>query len=122
MILPVLLHHKNNPDLEIMVYALLDDASVTTFVTTKVLEDVKTIGVNVKLDLSTMLGKEEIPTQRVDGLVFRRIDKRVDISLPKTYSKEKIPFRRNQIPTPEASERWSYLKRITNNIFLINPM
>ena len=63
MILPVLLFHKNNPDLQIMVYdALLDDASDITFVSAKVLEDLKTTGVNVKLDMSTMLGTEEIPT------------------------------------------------------------
>ena len=63
-----------------------------------------------------MLGKEEVPTQRVHGLVVRRDAKKVDISLPKTYSKEKIPFRRNQIPTPEISERWPHLRRITNKI------
>ena len=122
MILPVLLFHKNNPDLQIMVYdALLDDASDTSFVSAKVLEDLKTTGVNVKLDMSTMLGTEEIPTQRVDGFILRRIDKKIDRSLTKAYSKEKISFRRNQIPTPETSERWSHLKRIINKIYPYQP-
>lgn len=47
MILPVLLHHKDNPDREIMVYALLDDASDTTFVAEKVLEDLGITGIEV---------------------------------------------------------------------------
>ena len=77
MILPVLLHHKDNPDVEIMVYALLDDASDTTFVAEKALEDLGITGTEVKLNLFTMLGKEEIPTQRVDDLVVRHVDKKV---------------------------------------------
>ena len=121
MILPVLLHHKDNPDLEVIMYALLDDASDTTFVAEKVLADLGITGVNVKLNLSTMLGKEEIPTQRVDGLVVKRIDKKVYIPLPKAYSKERIPFRRNQIPTPETAERWPHLRKITNKIHPYQP-
>ena len=71
MILPVFLHHKDNSDVEIMVYALLDDASDTIFVAEKALEDLGITGTEVKLNLFTMLGKEEIPTQRVDNLVVR---------------------------------------------------
>ena len=32
MIVPVILHHKNNPDVKVNVYALLDDGSDTTSV------------------------------------------------------------------------------------------
>lgn len=38
LIVAVLLHHKSNPAVEVMVYALLDNASDTTFVTTAIKE------------------------------------------------------------------------------------
>ena len=48
-----------------------------------------------------MLGKEEITVEKKTGLVVKRIDKRVEIELPKTYSRARIPFRKNQIPRPQ---------------------
>ena len=38
MIVPVILHHKDNPGIEVTVYALLDDASDTTFIKSSVKE------------------------------------------------------------------------------------
>ena len=99
-----------------MTYALLDD----TFVAKKVLESLGITGVNVKVNLCTMLGKKEIPAQRVHGPVVRRINN-VGTSLPKTYSEKKIPFRRNQISTPEISKTWPHLRRITNKIHPYQP-
>ena len=71
-----------------MIYALLDDSSDTTFITTNVKDKLGIPGVNSKLILSTMLGKEEIPVSRVEGLVVERIDQRVQVELPKTYTRE----------------------------------
>ena len=47
--------HKKNTDKAIQVYALLDDASDTTFVTTQVQRELGINGVQTSLDLSTML-------------------------------------------------------------------
>ena len=63
-----------------------------------------------------MLGKAEIPVSRVDGLVDERIDICVKVELPKTYTREQIPSRRDQIPKPEVSAAWSHLKRIKDKI------
>ena len=52
------LFHKANPEKQIKVYALLDDASDTTFVTTQVKEKLGIEGVQTSLNLSTMLGRE----------------------------------------------------------------
>lgn len=38
MIVPVILHHKSNPWIEVEFYALLDDASDTIFIKTSVKE------------------------------------------------------------------------------------
>ena len=52
------LFHKACPEKQIKVYALLDDASDTTFVTTQVQEKLGMEGVQTSLNLSTMLGRE----------------------------------------------------------------
>lgn len=73
-------------------------------------------GTEVKLNLFTMLGKEEITVEKTTGLVIKRIDKRVEIELPKTYSRARIPFRRNQIPRPEVANEWPHLTKIADKI------
>ena len=42
MIVPVWLHHKDSPDKEVLVYALLDDASDSTFIKSETLRDLCT--------------------------------------------------------------------------------
>jgi len=112
----VLLHHKSHPEVEVIVYALLDEASDTTFVTTAVKEKLEVEGVQTKLVLSTMLGREEISVSKIDGLIVERIDKRVQVDLPRTYSRDQIPSRRDQIPRPEVADAWPHLQKIKNSI------
>ena len=116
MILPVWLHHKDRPQSEVLVYALLDNASDTTFVKSSVLKKLGVEGPEVNLKLYTMHGRTEIPVQKVDGLTIERFDKRVQIELPKAYSRDDIPSRRNQIPRPETASKWSHLQRIEDKI------
>ena len=116
MILPVWLHHKDRPQTEVLVYALLDNASDTTFIKTSTLKDLGVEGPELRLKLYTMHGKAEIPVQKVDGLVVERFDKKVQIELPKSYSRDSIPSRRNQIPRSETASMWPHLQRIENKI------
>ena len=90
-IIQVMLFHKDNTEKAIKVYAILDDASDTTFVTTQVQRELGIKGVQTSLDLSTMLGRQRIAVERIDGLVVQRLDKRTEIELPKTYARETIP-------------------------------
>ena len=99
-----------------LVYALLDNASDTTFVKSSVLKKFGVEGPEVNLKLYTMHGGTEIPVQKVDGLMVERFDKRVQIELPKVYSRDAIPSRRNQIPRPETASRWPHLQRIQDKI------
>ena len=116
MIVPVVVHHKDRPHLEVSVYALLDDGSDSTFVTNSTLRDLGLEGTEVSLKLNTMHGKNSIPAQKVEGLVVQKLDKEAVIELPKAYSREAIPARRNQIPTPEIASKWSHLEKIKNQI------
>ncbi|XP_078382421.1 uncharacterized protein LOC144665122 [Oculina patagonica] len=115
-IIQVILFHKENPEKEVKVYALLDDASDTTFVTTEVQRKLGIEGVETSLDLSTMLGRERITVKRIDGLVVQRLDKRTEVELPKAYARQIIPSRRDQIPRPETVNSWPHLKKIQDKI------
>ena len=99
-----------------MVYALLDDASDTTFLRTSTLQALGIQGVDVKLNLHMMHGNTEIPAQRIKGLTVKWLDKRVEIVLPNAYSRDSIPSRTNQIPKPETANVWPHLKRIADKI------
>ena len=116
MIVPVWLQHKDSPDREVLVYALLDEASDSTFIKSETLRDLGLNGPEIKLNLFTMLGKEEIYFEKICGLVVQRIDNRVEIELPKSYSRTSIPFRRKKIPTPRAANEWPHLKKITDKL------
>ena len=110
------LFHKANPEKQIKVYALLDDASDTTFVTTQVQEKLGIEGVQTSLNLSTMLGREVLEVERIDGLMVQGLDGRVQVELPKAYARESIPSRRDQIPTPEVADNWPHLQKIRDKI------
>lgn len=114
MILPVWLHHKDRPETEVLVYALLDNASDTTFIKMSTLRSLGVEGPELKLKLYTMHGDTEILVQKVDGLIVECFNKKVEIELAKAYSRDSIPSRRNQIPRSETASIWPHL--LTKNI------
>ena len=98
------------------VYGLLDEGSDSTFVTNSTLRDLGLKGTEVSLKLNTMHGENSIPAQKVEGLVVQKLDKDAVVELLKAYSREAIPARRNQIPTPEIASKWSHLEKIKDKI------
>ena len=61
------------PETEVLVYALLDNASHTTFITTSTLRNLGVEGSELELKLYTMHGNTEIPVQKVNGLMVERL-------------------------------------------------
>ena len=59
-IVPVVLYHKDNPSNEVKTYALLDDASDTTFITNKLKSEIGIEGVSTSIKLCTMHGREVV--------------------------------------------------------------
>ena len=116
MILPVLIHHKDDPDRRVKVYAVLDDQSDTCFITDDIAKSLGVTGPAVKLELGTMHAVENIDTQKIEGLVVSRFDGQVDIPLPKAYTRNLIPGLRGQIPRPETARKYEHLKTIADEI------
>ena len=61
------------PETDVLEYALLDNASHTTFITTSTLRNLGVEGPELGLKLCTMYGKIEIPLQKVNGLLIERL-------------------------------------------------
>ena len=124
VIIPMWLHHKDYPQEEILVYALLDNASDTTFIKCQTLCDLGLCGPEIKLNLHMWLGKEEINVERMNNLVVKWVNKRVEFELPKTYSRTRIPHWKNQIHTPDIASKWPHLeKNKTSSILIkVTPM
>ena len=117
MVVPVVLSHKDNPSAEINTYALLDDGSDSTFIKSSTLKKLDLDGPEITLKLNTMYGQTEIAVKKIEGLVVQRIDKtEPPIALPKAYSRDSIPSRRDQIPTPEIASRWPQLAEIKDDL------
>jgi hypothetical protein len=102
MILPVFISHCDNPEKELLVYALLDTQSDTTFMLDSTREALGLSGVDVKLSLSTLHAENKtVSSKRVKGLQVRGYDNQIRISLPIAYTREIMPANRSHIPTPE---------------------
>ena len=95
---------------------LLDDQSGTCFVTDDVIHKLRLTGPTIKLELCTMHAIEKIDTQIIDGLVVSRYDSKVDILLPKMYTRTRIPGQRGQIPRPETARKYEHLEKIADEI------
>lgn len=46
--------------------------------------------------------------------MVRGVKEQTDIPHPRTYTRNIIPAKRSQIPTPETARKWTHLKRIAD--------
>ena len=74
------------PETEVLVYALLDNSSHTTFITTSTLRNLRDESPELKLKLCTRHGSTEIPVQKVNGLMVQRL-KRIYVVLTNSIHK-----------------------------------
>jgi len=67
-------YHKDKAQREVLVYALLEDANDTTFIYSQTLRDVGLRGPEIKLNLHTIMGKQETNVEKINDLVVKRGD------------------------------------------------
>ena len=112
-IIPVWLSTVSEPDSEVLICALLDTQSDTTFMLQEVADVLNTEKKPAQLKLSTMSSRSTIiPCQRLTGLQVRGFYSPKKISLPVTYSRDFIPANKAHIPTPKTARAWSHLEHI----------
>ena len=116
-IIPVWLSATTQPAREILVYALLDSQSDTTFALSEVVEALEVTKEQVHLKLSTMSSKTTVvSSQKVNNLQVRGFFSGKKIALPPVYTREFIPANRTHIPTDETAKSWSHLEHLQGEI------
>jgi hypothetical protein len=117
MTVPVWLSSKSYPNKEILVYALLDTQSDTTFISDETLDSLDVTSTDIKLLLTTMSSTDTlIKSRKVSNLQVRSFNGPTRITLPTAYSRSYIPLNRAQIPSKQTAERWSHLHPIVDKI------
>ncbi|KAG1929293.1 hypothetical protein F2P79_023066 [Pimephales promelas] len=116
-IVPVYVSTTMEPDKEVLVYALLDSQSDTTFI---LKEAAVTLGAKrepVKLKVSTITSKTKVVnSQKVQGLQVRGISSDTKIKLPTTYTRDYIPANRSHIPTSTTARSWPHLEHLADEM------
>ncbi|KAL7872267.1 hypothetical protein SRHO_G00072500 [Serrasalmus rhombeus] len=116
-VIPVWVSSIKQPEREVLVYALLDTQSDTTFILDEVAQDLNTKKESVSLQLSTVAARSTvIPCQKLMNLQVRGYNSEKRISLPSVYTREFIPANRLHIPTSETARKWPHLEQLADKI------
>ena len=116
-VVPVWISTKENPQVERLIYALLDTQSDSTFIDENVCSQLDVPREPVRLNLTTLLGKDvSIECQKVRGLRVRGYTSPQFVDLPDTYTRDFIPLDREHIPTRETAQKWKHLKPIVSEM------
>ncbi|KAG1929509.1 hypothetical protein F2P79_022940 [Pimephales promelas] len=114
-IIPVYVSTTAEPRKEILVYALLDTQSDTTFILKDTAETLDIRKEPVKLKISTMTSKTKVvSSHKLNGLQVRGFQSEVKIKLPTTYTRDYIPANRSHIPTCETARNWPHLEHLAD--------
>ncbi len=116
LIVPVVVHHKDNPNVQMRTYAALDNQSNACFISDDVVTrlDLKTKPLD--LELTTMLGSESLTTEVAHGLIVRGIKEEKEVALPAVYKRDTIPVNKDLIPRLEILKTWPHLVKVAEKL------
>lgn len=116
-IVPVWVSSASRPEREVLVYALLDTQSDTTFILEETARALHTKTEPVQLKLTTMSSRNTVVScNKLSGLQVRGFYSNKIICLPVTYARDFIPANRDHIPTPDTAKAWPHLEHIADEI------
>ncbi|KAG1940147.1 hypothetical protein F2P79_016875 [Pimephales promelas] len=116
-IVPVYVSTPSDPDKEVLVYALLDSQSDSSFILDEVAGVLDTNTEQVKLKLSTMSSKGTIiHCKRLNSLQVRGLFSSKKLTVPTVYTRDFIPANRSHIPVPETAKAWPHLEHLADYI------
>ncbi len=123
-VIPVRMSHKDHPEKEVSVYAVLDDCSKGTFILENVLSELDLPGVQpTSLTLKTMTGSATENSNIISGLIVKcSLDHEsyypysTKVELPIAYTRNMIPVEEDEIPTPERVRPWKHLAPILEKL------
>lgn len=110
VIVPVYVSGPSDSHKEVLVYALLDSQSDSSFILEKAADVLDVNKEPVTLKLSTMSFKgTTVPCKRLKYLHIRGIFSPKMIIVLKVYTREFISANRTHIPTKETAKTWPHL-------------
>ncbi|KAJ8409951.1 hypothetical protein AAFF_G00209920 [Aldrovandia affinis] len=116
-IVPVLMSSSEEPQREVLTYALLDTQSDSTFILEDLLEELNVDTQPVQLKLSTMTAIDTvIASKSVSGLQVRGLHSEKQIQLRQAYTRNFIPVDKSYIPTKKTALQWPHLKHLANKL------
>ena len=115
MIVPVFVSSENSNE-SILIYALQDSQSDSTFISDAVASQLNTRSERVNLRLSTMTNTSTIQCRKFKNLKIRGFDCEKALTVPTTYTREIIPASRDHIPTCDTAAQWRHLQCLKQKI------
>ena len=113
-------YSRRNPHLTKRVYAIVDEQSNSSLVTSELADDLGADGPLEKYFLSTCSGeKEEKYGRRVAGITVRSLSG-AEFAVPTLTECDTIPQDKREIPTPDMARSFPHLKAIAHKIPPIN--
>ena len=109
--------NKNKPDNKCRVYAIIDDQSNTSLISSELADMLGADGPEERYYLTTCSSDKEVKYgRRVTGLVARSAVNGKQADLPTLVECDRIPEDVKEIPTPEIARRFLHLQGIANEI------
>ena len=116
MILPVYISHRCTKK-RVLVYALLDTMSDTSFITEDAMSILGIKGIPVNLSLSTLSNENElVQASKVSGLHVTGYKNDKGLNLGPVFSRLSIPVNRGHIPTFDKVKHWSHLQFLRSKL------
>ena len=128
-VLPVRIAHIENPEVEVVVYAVLDHCSKGTFVREDVAAGIQApILRPANLSVRAMIGEKTDPSSVIAGLTVRGTERHLQnypaskiLQLPIAYTYPEIPIEESEIATPSKLKPWKHLESIVEKIEDYDP-
>ena len=107
---------KEKPESIYRVYAIIDDQSNTSLVTSKLADELEATGPQERYYLTTRSGENEAKYgQCMTGAILKSFN-RLEYELPTLVECNNIPRDKQEIPTPEIARRFPHLNDIANEV------
>ena len=116
MVVPVYISSSEDHNNELLVYAMLDTQSDTTFLLSSAADKLNVKGESTKLRVSTMTTTTSIKCNKIKNLLVRGVNSKSSLSIPAAYTRDVIPTNREHIPTRETALQWPHLKEIQHKM------
>ena len=116
MYVPVYISTKENPENEMLVYAMIDSMSDSTYISEQAADNLDIKGEQSTLRLTTLSCSQELyKCKKYENIRVRAIDSSDVLYLPKTYSHKEISINEAHIPTQSMVNDMPHLRHLKDN-------